>query len=491
MLDRIGYGYIALDRDLMIRDLSARACEVLGRSRESLLGHPLWEAIPGGAGEALARALRRALADGRDLQIETPLQPAHRWFEMGIYPMADGLEVLFTDVTGRKRDERLLAGQRDLLRAIAFGRPLADTLDAICRLTEAEAEGMLCSVLLLDDDGVHVRHGAAPSLPESYVRAIDGQPIGPQAGSCGTAAYRREAVIVEDIATNPLWEPYRAHVLAHGLRACWSTPIFGVAHVVLGTFAMYYRAPGAPPPQHLQLIDVATQTAAVAIEHERMLGALRALALRLQEVEAAERGALNRELHDRVGQNLSALGLLLTLIHDELPAEAQARVERRLEDAQAVLADTVRHVRDVMAELRPPALDEFGLAAALRTFAERFAGRLGVTVDVVEEGLGARLPRAIETALFRIAQEALSNVAKHARATRVQIRVRADTANVELSVADDGVGFETAVAAPGTHWGMQTMRERAAAIGANLRIESSGGHGTCVVVRLPRASERA
>jgi signal transduction histidine kinase len=252
---------------------------------------------------------------------------------------------------------------------------------------------------------------------------------------------------------------------------------------------MYYRAPCAPPPQHLQLIDVATQTAAVAIEHERMLRTQRALALRLQETEEAERGALNRELHDRVGQNLSALSLLLTLIHDELPPEAQARVERRLSDAHAVLVDTVRHVRDVMAELRPPALDEYGLAAALRTLARSFSERTGVAIEVLEQDTHERPPRATETALFRIAQEALANVARHARAQRVEIRLTAEGDALTLAVSDDGAGFDSAAASPEAHWGMQTMRERAAAIGADLRLESAPGRGTRVVVRLPRTQE--
>src|SRR5439155_10179174 len=116
---------------------------------------------------------------------------------------------------------------------------------------------------------IHIRHGAAPSLPADYLKAINGSAIGPRAGSCGTAAFRREAVFVADIASNPLWADYKHLALPHGLRACWSTPIFDAQRNVLGTFAMYFRQPGLPNERHLRLIDMATQTAAVCIAKHR------------------------------------------------------------------------------------------------------------------------------------------------------------------------------------------------------------------------------
>jgi len=129
---------------------------------------------------------------------------------------------------------------------------------------------------LLDPDGIHLRDGAAPSLPATYTKAIDGAAIGPQAGSCGTAAFRREPVYVEDIETDPLWKDYKGIALAHGLRACWSTPIFGDGRVVLGTFAAYFRHPCKPDSRHLQLIELVTHTAAIAINRHRAETALQA-----------------------------------------------------------------------------------------------------------------------------------------------------------------------------------------------------------------------
>jgi GAF domain-containing protein len=163
----------------------------------------------------------------------------------------------------------LLEGQNLVLGLIARGESLRQVLDTLVRVIQLQCPGMLASILLLDPDGIHVRHGAAPDLPENYVRAIDGLPIGPQAGSCGTAAFTRKPVVVGDIATDPLWNDYRDMALKNDLRACWSTPIFDSQQNVLGTFAMYFRAPGLPNQTHLKLIDISTHIAALAITKHR------------------------------------------------------------------------------------------------------------------------------------------------------------------------------------------------------------------------------
>src|SRR5437667_1574412 len=149
-----------------------------------------------------------------------------------------------TDITERKRAEVLVAGEKRLLEMIARGSSLASVLDALCRFGEEMSGNVLVSILLVSPDGKSLRHGAAPSLPKSYTEAIDGALIGPCAGSCGTAAYRGERIIVSDIATDPLWDQYRHLAIDHGLRACWSTPIFSTTRDVIGTFALYSRQPG-------------------------------------------------------------------------------------------------------------------------------------------------------------------------------------------------------------------------------------------------------
>lgn len=158
------------------------------------------------------------------------------------------------------------AGQKRILEMMESNAPLAEILNSLVLLVEAQTPEMLCSVLLLSADGNHIEHGAAPNLPEQYVKAVNGAPIGPKHGSCGTAMYRGEPVVVTDIFSDPLWEDYRDLAAGTGLRACWSTPIMSRRGKVLGSFAMYYRQPKSPTGAEAHLTKVAIDIAARAIE---------------------------------------------------------------------------------------------------------------------------------------------------------------------------------------------------------------------------------
>jgi C4-dicarboxylate-specific signal transduction histidine kinase len=173
-----------------------------------------------------------------------------------------------TDITESKLAEALRDGENRILEMIARDAPLEEILESLVCVVEAQFTGVLCSVLLLDEDGQHMRHGAAPSLPGPYTKAIDGLCIGPKAGSCGTAMYRREPVVVTDILQDPLWEAYRDVAELYGLRACWSTPILAHSGKALGSFAMYYREPGSPSPAESRALEMATHLAGIAIERK-------------------------------------------------------------------------------------------------------------------------------------------------------------------------------------------------------------------------------
>jgi len=177
--------------------------------------------------------------------------------------------LFLSDMTEQRREERLLIGERRILEMLARGDSLSKLLNEQALLMERQAEGLLCSILLLSRDGKRLAHGAGPSLPDAYNEGIDGVEIGPAVGSCGTAAYTGKLTVVSDIETDLLWRDFRDLAREHGLQACWSAPIFSSDGAVLGTFAMYYRRPGKPEDFHFTLIKHATDLCAIAIERHR------------------------------------------------------------------------------------------------------------------------------------------------------------------------------------------------------------------------------
>src|SRR6266403_1985868 len=225
------------------------------------------------------------LVSGKSGELEARLRRAdgvYRWFLFRVEPLRDSQGTIVkwygttTDIDDRKRAEALLTAENQILEMVATGRPLAAILDGLCRLVDTLCDKSLASILLIDPNGRCLRRGAGPSFPEAFLAAVDGVEIGPCVGSCGTAAYRKEQVIVSDIATDPLWANYRELALANGLRAGWSTPILSSDGSLLGIFGIYGREPRTPTPQHQHTIKQMTHLASVAIERKQAAESLRA-----------------------------------------------------------------------------------------------------------------------------------------------------------------------------------------------------------------------
>jgi two-component system sensor histidine kinase UhpB len=205
------------------------------------------------------------------------------------------------------------------------------------------------------------------------------------------------------------------------------------------------------------------------------------------EIQEFERRNLVRTLHDEVGQNLTGLSINLNILRSQMPDEAATKMITRIDDSHKLVEETVERIRDVMAELRPPVLDDYGLSAALHWYGKQFSDRTGISPLMQVEELTPRLPLSTETALFRITQEALTNAAKYAQARRVTLALEAIDGEVHLTIADDGIGFDaTANHQPGARWGLINMRERAQAIGGSLIVETAPGKGTKITVEVPR-----
>jgi PAS domain S-box-containing protein len=214
---------------------------------------------------------------------------------------------------------------------------------------------------------------------------------------------------------------------------------------------------------------------------------LAALTRRLVELQEFERKELARELHDRIGQNLTALGIDLSIVAATVAPEATDELRARLADSQTLIESTVAAIRDVTSELRPPMLDELGLVQALKWHARAVSARTGISISVHGTESTERPAPETEIALFRIAQEALNNIIKHARANRVEIAVERSGTEHVMSVQDNGVGFETAKERRSRHrgLGMVTMRERSQAVGGRFEVRSIPGSGTRLTVQVP------
>ncbi|WPE23451.1 EAL domain-containing protein [Shinella zoogloeoides] len=179
-----------------------------------------------------------------------------------------GIVGIARDITERKRSESLHLGQAHLLKMIALGAPLVEVFSSLILLIEAHVPDVTGSILMLAPDGRHIVNGAAPNLDPAFCQLIEGAEIGPATGSCGTAMWRGEPVIVSDIATDPLWANFKALVLPYGFRACWSSPIRSYQGKVLGSFALYSRTPGEPSAECTKLVGMATHIAGIAIERK-------------------------------------------------------------------------------------------------------------------------------------------------------------------------------------------------------------------------------
>jgi diguanylate cyclase (GGDEF)-like protein/PAS domain S-box-containing protein len=179
-----------------------------------------------------------------------------------------GVAGVSRDITERKLADALREGQAQILEMIAAGAPLADVLERLVLLTESQLKGIIGAVLLLDEATARLRYGAAPSLAKAYADAVDGLPVSADAGSSGAAAYRREAVVVADVTTSPLWQNYKALAIEHGIRSSWSTPIRSHQGAILGVFTTYSKEPREPTDAETNLINVATHIAGIAIERK-------------------------------------------------------------------------------------------------------------------------------------------------------------------------------------------------------------------------------
>ncbi|WP_265529624.1 GAF domain-containing protein [Sphingomicrobium marinum] len=289
-----------------------------------IIGKPVAEVAPEAAEQGFLDILNEVFRtgeaySGKAMEVHLADREESMFVDFVNQPIIDeagkvtGIFIQGTDVTARTRAERYQATQSRLLESAFQNEGLEELLSMLIHAVEEESQSeVIGSILLLDEDGKHLLHGAAPSLPQAYNDAIHGIEIGPEAGSCGTAAFKRQPVFVSDVRTDPKWADFKDLALENGLLACWSIPIMSAAGDLLGTFAMYHRQPREPLAADIELVDFVIRTAAVIIERKQAETALEEERQTLEKLNQTGEVIAGELDLDQVVQEVTDAGVKLT-----------------------------------------------------------------------------------------------------------------------------------------------------------------------------------
>lgn len=479
--------------------------ELFGYSREEVLGQPVEVLMPERfrqvhvqhreryvraphmrtMGSALDLVARRK--DGTEFPIEVGLSYLHIDGELVIM-------ATITDISRRKqireelerrveertreleRRQQVSDGLRDILTMLNSGEQLETILDRIVQ----QATGLLgadaCAIFRYQERSREMAMQVSYGFP-THESTEMGLPIRDD-HLVGYVALSGQSVMVSDL-TQPAppekaqQDARRRLLLSYGFRALLAVPLV-IKNDVNGCFVLYYRSPRTFQGEEVELAATFSSQAALAIENDRLRSQIERTAV------AAERSRLARDLHDAVTQTLFSASMIAEVL-PRIWQRNEAEGRRRLHELRELTRGALAEMRTLLLELRPTKLVEVEITELLRQLADSVSGRARVPVTVEVEG-DAEIPPDVKVALYRIAQEALNNVAKHAQATHAQVFLRRAPDFVELAVADDGVGFHFDTIKP-EHLGLGIMRERAEDIGASLTVHSKIDQGTQVTAR--------
>jgi signal transduction histidine kinase len=415
--------------------------------------------------------------------------------------------------------ESFSAGQVRVVEMIAQDEPLDDILEQLVLLMEAQTEGMYGSVVLLEDDGVHMSYGVGPHLPPEYVALMPGFAIGPAVCSCGTAMYTRKMVIVADVLNDPRWAGFKHLIEPHGFRACWSAPILA-GDVVLGTFAMYYRDVRVPGPKDTKLLDLATHMARIAIERHRARTELAryrdhledVVNTRTQELEAArkELEAFSHSVaHDLRAPLRRIDGFSEILIEDFANDLSDAgrkyldRIRAGCQQMNALIHDMLELSLVARGTLKREPIDITALAGDVVSDLRSAAPDRTVDVKILSHMTARADPRLLKIAFVNL----IGNAWKYTSRTkdaRVEVGTTTGGDGVVFYVKDNGVGFDAEHAAQlfapfqrfhsarefeGTGIGLATVQRIVHRHAGSIWCESAVGAGCTFFFTIPESGE--
>jgi PAS domain S-box-containing protein len=469
--------------------LNPAARAFFGRPAEELVGTEVIDSIVPREREevgsylcssATAEPGRRSLTmlgrDGQEREVllhHTPMELGGKLLLIGIVE----------DVTENRRVRREAVALAQSAASLAINRSLDATLDALAQSVVETTSAVACGVYLLERDG-NLRTAGTFGLPRGYAAAADAAQKRGAPRAAIRAIEAHATVIDEDVISRRLADERFAplHDLIRGEP--WSVIVsLPLMHhdTAIGALNAYYPSGQRPPEIDMSFLRAMADQATSAVDYARLLGASR------DKVALEERQRLARDLHDSVSQAVYGIALGARSAQELLakdPSQLREPLEYILRLSEAALAE----MRALIFELRPEALEREGLTGALKHHTAVLRSRYGIAVD---ESLAGEPTMSWESkqALYRIAQEALHNAGRHARATRVRIALSQDGASIRLEVSDNGVGFDTGSEHPG-HFGLNTMRERATELGGSLEIDSRPQAGTKVQAIIPSSRAR-
>jgi two-component system, cell cycle sensor histidine kinase and response regulator CckA len=511
------------DRDLRLLVADGAGLQKAGVSSNDLEGRTLQEALPSVISSQLEPHFRRALA-GETTRAE--IETRGETWEIHGTPVRDqkgdvfaGL-VLSQDVTKRKWAETLLERQAATMQMILGGSHLKDVLEHIAAVVEDRARGARCSIMLLDKEGAALRQGASPSLDPEFKHAIDGIAIGPEVGSCGTAAFTGTDVVVSDIATDHLWKDYKDLALVYGLRACYASPISSAEGKTLGTIALYYDEPMEPPANHVEVVRLFTQLAGIAVERrvaEERGAELENQLRQSQKMEAV--GQLAGGIAHDFNNILSVIRNYAVFVRDEFEPGQPARGDvDEIVQASDRARDLVRQLltfsrKDVA---NPQVLDlNDVVAGAQKLFRRTMRENLSLSVELAPGNPSTRIDAGqLDQILLNLvvnARDAMpeggsltiaTGYAPDGQTAEGNARQSGSDDYVTLSVTDTGCGmseevksrifepfFTTKAPGEGTGLGLAMVYGIVEAAGGRVSVESVPGRGSTFTLYLPATVE--
>lgn len=479
-------GFVVLNLEGCYRYANESACATLGQPAEGLLGRDFPASFPERE-RALARQRLTTCLSGE----------AGRWLSCVVRPDGEEREVEYSHVVWPPNGEprfvatalRDLTEKRQLMgriaafariaSSVAFAGSLEATLDALAESVDEATGTVGCGVLLIDGEPPRVRLVGRHRLPSGYA-VVSQAAWSNDAYLPSVEAYRsRRPVVLRDARRRLLDDSRYAPLHDHLRAATWDTlaavPLIYQGRV-LGSLLAAYPPARSPSEADVYFLSAIADQAAVAVENARLLAAAQ------EKAALEERQRLARELHDSVSQALYGIALGARAARTALERDIRRAAEPLdyvLSLAEAGLAE----MRALILELRPESLESEGLVAVLdkQVVALRTRHPLLIDTDLGDEPAASG---EVKQTVYRIAQEALHNAVKHARATRAELTLRASAEELELAVRDDGVGFDPNGSFPG-HLGLRSMCERAATLGGTLEIDSAPGAGTTIRARIP------